>query len=70
MEASISVQEAIEIARKAKQEYLLSVKEGKHPQFQFNSQKERVECKCGHAAVWWQTGFICGTITAYPCKYN
>lgn len=29
-----------------------------------------VRCKCGHQAVFWKTGYICGTTTAYPCKYN
>lgn len=69
MEANI-IQDAIEIAKRAKRELLLSVKNGTHKQFQFNSQKERVECKCGHSAIWFQTGYLCGTITAYPCKYN
>lgn len=29
----------------------------------------KVKCKCGYNAIWWRTGYICGTITAYPCKY-
>jgi hypothetical protein len=48
---------------------LAEVKAGTHKQFIFNDKKERVECRCGHAAVWWKTGYLCGTITAYPCKY-
>lgn len=49
---------------------LAEVKAGTHKQFIFNSEKERVECRCGHVAIWWETGYLCGTITAYPCKFN
>lgn len=52
------------------QELANQIKNGQHPQFIYSSEKSRVECKCGHVAVWWKTGFVCGTITAYPCKYN
>ncbi|HEY5392457.1 MAG TPA: hypothetical protein VIJ57_10105, partial [Hanamia sp.] len=60
----------LEQARQIKQQLLLSVRNGTHKQFVFDSKAEQVKCKCGHNAVWWKTGFICGTITAYPCKYN
>lgn len=46
------------------------IREGTHKQFILNVDKERVECKCGHVAVFLKTDFLCGTITAYPCKYN
>lgn len=55
-----------EALRKLREEILSD----KHPQFVFNREQEQVKCRCGHNAVWWKTGFICGTITAYPCKYN
>ena len=29
-----------------------------------------VKCKCGHIAIFFRTGYLCGTITAYPYKYN
>ena len=47
---------------------LETLKKGTHPQFLLN--KDIVECKRGHVAVWFRTGYLCGTITAYPCKYN
>lgn len=47
---------------------LEAIKNDAHPQFLLN--KDRVECKCGHVAIWFRTGYLCGTITAYPCKYN
>ena len=46
------------------------IKNGNHNQFVYNGKNEQVRCKCGHAAIWWETGFLCGTITAYPCKFN
>lgn len=49
---------------------LESVKSGNDKQFILNKEKEKVECRCGHAAIWWGTGYLCGTITAYPCKFN
>ena len=45
-----------------------NIKKGGHPQFILKD--EMIKCRCGHNAVWWKTGYICGTITAYPCKYN
>ncbi len=39
-------------------------------QFVFNKEKKKIECKCGHSAVWIRDNFVCGTITAYPCQYN
>ena len=55
---------------KDKNSYLKSIKNGTHKQFLYNEEKEKVECKCGHNAVWFRTAFLCGTITAHPCKYN
>ena len=53
-----------------KNEYLKSVKNGTHKQFLYIEKKEKVICKCGNNAVWFRNAFLCGTITAYPCKYN
>ena len=49
---------------------LAEVKAGTHPQFVLDTDKNRVECRCGHVAIWWKTGYLCGTITAYPCRFN
>jgi hypothetical protein len=46
------------------------IKQGTHAQFVLDSDSNKVYCKCGHVAVFWQTGYLCGTITAYPCKFN
>ena len=58
------------IKMKDKNEYLKSIKNGTDKQFLYNEEKEKVECKCGHNAVWLGAAFLCGTITARPCKYN
>lgn len=44
------------------------IKNGNHKQFILNN--DQVECRCGHVAVWFKTGYLCGTITARPCKFN
>lgn len=49
-----------------KEELLKQIKEGKHHQFILNGV---VKCKCGCNAIWWKTGYLCSSITAYPCKY-
>lgn len=49
-------------------ELLESIKNNTHKQFELK--EGQVKCKCRHTAIWWKTGYICGTITAYPCKYN
>ena len=51
------------------QELLKQIKSGENTNYIFNEEKQIVTCRCGHAAVWFRTGFICGTITAYPCEY-
>jgi hypothetical protein len=51
-------------------ELIDSIKNGTHKQFVFNQKEEWVECKCGRKAIFHRDGFLCGTITAYPCKYN
>lgn len=43
---------------------------GNDSQFVFDKETNSIKCKCGYSAVWMRTGFVCGTITAYPCKYN
>ncbi len=45
------------------------IKQNKHPQFILDN-AGFVTCKCGHKAVDFRGGFLCGTITAYPCDYN
>lgn len=50
--------------------HIEEIKKGNHKQFIYNSEKSKVECRCGYNAIWWSSGYICGTITAYPCKYN
>lgn len=64
------IQQATEMVRQAKRELILSVKNGTHKQFLFSKKNDRVECKCGQAAVVFGNGYMCRTITAYPCKYN
>jgi hypothetical protein len=54
----------------AKENIITIIKDGNDPEFVYNQDKERVECRCGHPAVWWGDGFVCGTITAYPCDYS
>jgi len=56
--------------KKNNNDYLKSIKNGNHMQFLYDEEKQSVICKCGHSAVWFRTAFLCGTITAYPCKYN
>ena len=60
----------IDAGETEKNKLLQVIKNGTHQQFLLNNEKGRVECKCGHVAIWWHTGYVCGTITAYPCKYN
>lgn len=50
-----------------KEEIVFQIKNGTHKQFELMG--DEVKCKCGHSAVWLRNGFVCGTITAYPCKY-
>lgn len=57
-------------ATEAKKQLLLEVKSGTHKQFFLNEKREQVECRCGHVAIWWRTGYLCGSITAYPCSFN
>lgn len=49
--------------------HLMDVIRGNYPGFRYNAEKQCVECLCGHPAPFLRTGYICGTITAYPCKY-
>tara|TARA_R110000796_G_scaffold217086_1_gene333126 strand:+ start:664 stop:834 length:171 start_codon:yes stop_codon:yes gene_type:complete len=53
-----------------KSDYLKSIKNGTHRQFLYNEEKEKVVCKCGHTAAWLRNDFLCGTITACPCKWS
>lgn len=62
--AKDAVNEALSI-----DEVLKSINEGTHPQFTTN-EDGHIICKCGHNAVEFRGGFICGTVTAYPCSYN
>jgi hypothetical protein len=62
--------ESDEKATKATVKYVKEIRDGKHKQFIWNKEKEKVTCRCGHAAVFMKNEFVCGTITAYPCKYN
>lgn len=53
-----------------KQELVDQILRDEHPQFVLNKEKEQVECRCGWVAIWNRTGYLCGTITAYPCEYS
>lgn len=57
------------VKQQTRNEYLMSIKNGQDPQFVFNAKAEQVECKCGRKAVWLREGYLCSSITAYPCKY-
>jgi hypothetical protein len=35
----------------------------------YNEKTGNIECRCGHPAVKIGGGYVCGTITAYPCEY-
>lgn len=37
--------------------------------FIYNEKTGNIECRCGHVAVKTGNGYVCGTITAYPCEY-
>jgi hypothetical protein len=39
-------------------------------QFSLDEKEGKMKCKCGSVAVFWKTGYICGSITAYPCEYS
>lgn len=54
----------------AKRELINSILSGTHKQFVYDTENEQVKCRCGHNAVTFPDGYVCGTITAYPCKYN
>ena len=49
-------------------ELIAQIKNNTHKQFELVN--GYVRCKCGYTAIFWKTGYLCGTITAYPCKYN
>ncbi len=49
-------------------DYIQEIKNGTHKQFELKNGV--VHCKCGHKGIYFKTGYLCGTITAYPCKYN
>lgn len=49
---------------------LVQIKDGNHPQFVFNANNNQVKCRCGHNAIWFKTDYVCGTITAYGCRYT
>lgn len=46
------------------------IKSGKHKKFFLDTNRKQVSCRCGERAVFINGGYICSTITAYPCKYN
>ena len=39
-------------------------------QFSLDETEGKMKCKCGSVAVFWKTGYICSSITAYPCEYS
>ncbi|MDR1716496.1 MAG: hypothetical protein LBS20_11695 [Prevotella sp.] len=46
------------------------IKTGEHPQFIYDKEKQKITCRCGLEALWFQNGYLCPTVTAYPCRYN
>lgn len=52
------------------QELVNKIKSNTHHQFELSKVTGEVVCKCGRPAVYFRDGYLCGTITAYPCKYN
>lgn len=53
-----------------KAELFHQIKQNKHPQFIYNNKKQKVICRCQQEAIWLRNGYLCPTITAYPCEYN
>lgn len=51
-------------------EIINTIKKGNDAQFTYDKKTNTIKCKCGYTAIWIRTGFVCGTITAYPCEYN
>ena len=39
-------------------------------QFSLDETEGKMKCKFGSVAVFWKTGYICSSITAYPCEYS
>lgn len=46
------------------------IKKGTHKQFELRDGVVKCKCDYNKPAIWWKTGYICRTITAYPCKYS
>lgn len=63
----MTVEQAYDFLEAEKSKLIKSIREGEHEQFYLDGV---VKCKCGKHANWWKTGYVCSSITAYPCKYN
>lgn len=46
------------------------IKKGDHFQFTIDPGSNVVFCRCGRIAIFFKTGYLCGSITAYPFKFN
>ena len=53
-----------------KDELIVKIKQGQHHQFIYNQGKQNVTCRCGLEAIWLRNGYLCPSITAYPCEFN
>lgn len=65
-----TIEQVHNLLEEHKEKLAKEIRSGLHKQFVFNKEFERVECRCGANAVWWKTGFLCSTFTAYGCKFS
>jgi len=63
---------AKEIVKEYETHYFLQIRDGKHPQFYFNEEKEEVTCRCGKKAIQIRKTdlFLCSAFTVYTCDFS